>query len=354
MARNGSGTMLPVTNSWNPQITGTNATGPDFSALYTDLTAALTQSISNDGQTPIIGNLAMGNNKLTGLSAGSAAGNSLSWEQLFNQGLELSLASSTSPDIGAQLSVFILLTGAATITGFGATYKGPRYIRFAGINTLTNSATLVLPGGANITTAAGDTLIAYPIGNPATGWVVAFYQRASGAPVVPAVSPFFTGQIIESGAPAYPSGFLYCDGAAISRTTYAALFTAIGTTWGAGDGSTTFNVPDLRGRVTIAAGAGAGLTTRTLGQQNIGEENHQLTVGELAVHSHGVNDPTHTHGSSTFQTGNAGANSGQSGAAYASSGIAAALTGITIQNTGSGTPHNTMQPSAVVHKFIKT
>lgn len=51
-----------------------------------------------------------------------------------------------------------------------------------------------------------------------------------------------------------PDGFLACDGAAVSRTTYAALFAAIGTTWGAGDGSTTFNLPDLRESVEVGAG----------------------------------------------------------------------------------------------------
>ena len=53
-----------------------------------------------------------------------------------------------------------------------------------------------------------------------------------------------------------PSGFLSCDGAEVSRVTYAALFAAISTTWGAGDGSTTFNLPDLRGSTIIGAGAG--------------------------------------------------------------------------------------------------
>ena len=58
-----------------------------------------------------------------------------------------------------------------------------------------------------------------------------------------------------------PSGWLICDGSAVSRTTYATLFAAIGTTWGTGDGSTTFNLPDLRGRAPIGAGTGSGLTS---------------------------------------------------------------------------------------------
>src|SRR6185503_17406522 len=75
-------------------------------------------------------------------------------------------------------------------------------------------------------------------------------------------------------------GWLPCDGTAVSRTTYAALFSAIGTANGAGDGRTTFNVPDLRGRATIGSGSGSGLTSRALGAQ-VGAETHQLLSGEI-------------------------------------------------------------------------
>lgn len=57
------------------------------------------------------------------------------------------------------------------------------------------------------------------------------------------------GEVMDYAGPTPPSGWLVCDGSAVSRTTYAALFAAIGTAWGAGDGSTTFNLPDMRGRV---------------------------------------------------------------------------------------------------------
>lgn len=64
-----------------------------------------------------------------------------------------------------------------------------------------------------------------------------------------------------------PSGWLICDGTAVSRTTYADLFGIIGTAYGAGDGSTTFNLPDFRGRAPIGVGTGSGLTARTRGDQ---------------------------------------------------------------------------------------
>ena len=64
------------------------------------------------------------------------------------------------------------------------------------------------------------------------------------------------GFILPYGSTTAPSGFLACDGAAVSRTTYAALFAAIGETWGAGDSSTTFNVPDLEGAGLRGTGTG--------------------------------------------------------------------------------------------------
>jgi microcystin-dependent protein len=80
----------------------------------------------------------------------------------------------------------------------------------------------------------------------------------------------FVGTIIAFGGSTAPGGFLSCDGSAVSRTTYADLFTAISTTWGIGDGSTTFNLPDLRETALVGIGTrGGGVTahdTYTIGQ----------------------------------------------------------------------------------------
>lgn len=91
------------------------------------------------------------------------------------------------------------------------------------------------------------------------------------------------GDIKPSGRTANHANWLLCDGAAVSRTTYAALFATVGVTFGAGDGSTTFNVPDLRGRFPLGkAGAGTG---STLGG-----------TGGLIDHVHSVNPPDTTTG----------------------------------------------------------
>lgn len=190
MARNGSGTMVGLNNSWSPPISGQLAAAGDWQAIYLDLIAALTQSLSRDGQGPMTGNLQMGNNKITGLSDGTGTGQAISFAQLFNQGTEADLASAATTDIGAQLTNFLRITGTTTITSFGTNYKGPRFLRFEGVVTLTNSSTLILPGGANITTAAGDCLIVVPKATLGTadGWQVVGYQSAAGGPVAGSVT----------------------------------------------------------------------------------------------------------------------------------------------------------------------
>lgn len=94
-----------------------------------------------------------------------------------------------------------------------------------------------------------------------------------------------------------PSNWALCDGRLLSRASYPDLFNAIGVTWGAGDGSTTFAIPDLRSRMLVCAGAGAGLTSRAAGAYGggtldansppLGEETHVLANAEMPVHAHG-------------------------------------------------------------------
>lgn len=127
-----------------------------------------------------------------------------------------------------------------------------------------------------------------------------------------------------------------------NNITLSANATASGSTaitffiWGSGNGSTTFNLPDWRGRSPLGAGEGSGLTERIIGQTG-GEENHELTEDENATHSHGAND--------FFQTGTGFPFDPLGAGVFAVSGI---------PDSGLGDGHNTMHPYAVINWIIKT
>jgi hypothetical protein len=194
MARNGSGTYNLATG--NPVSTNTTISSTWANNTLADIAAALTQSVSKDGQTALTGNLPAGNNKVTGLSAGSNDGDSIRFEQLFSQGAPTDIASASTVDIGAQRTNFLNITGTTAITSLGTNYNGPKMLKFTGILTLTYDATtLVTPAGGSIVTAVGDTCIAIPkstTSGTADGWQIIAYQRVNGSPVSSALSAITT------------------------------------------------------------------------------------------------------------------------------------------------------------------
>jgi microcystin-dependent protein len=124
-------------------------------------------------------------------------------------------------------------------------------------------------------------------------------EATNGELAFPTGSMFpFAGASAPAATVGGVAAWLLCNGAAVSRTTYATLFAVLGSTYGAGDGSTTFNVPDLRGRIPMGAGTGTGLnasgtgaptgtaqTARTRGEW-LGEETHLLTGAESGTSAH--------------------------------------------------------------------
>lgn len=185
------------------------------------------------------------------------------------------------------------------------------------------------------------------------------------------------GVIAPYAGSAAPSGWLLCHGQAVSRTTFAALFTAIGTTYGSGDGSTTFNLPDLRGRVPVGKDdmggsaanrvttGGSGLNGAQLGaaggnqqmqshshtQQGTfattsdGQHNHELRVGQGA----GGSPYMGWNVSGTFSVFSTDFSDIQPNGVHTHN---VTLSGSTA-NTGSGNAQN-MQPSLILNYIIKT
>lgn len=159
-----------------------------------------------------------------------------------------------------------------------------------------------------------------------------------------------SGSVIDYGGATAPSGWLLCDGSAYSRVLYPTLFAAIGILYGAGDGSTTFLVPDCRGRVVAGKDdmggtqanrldtAGSGVDGKTLGG-NGGSENVAITVAQM---------PSHTHNIQNNNTAVGGLNILRVDAGAASTGISVT------EAVGSGFAHNNVQPTIVMNKIIKT
>ena len=121
------------------------------------------------------------------------------------------------------------------------------------------------------------------------GIAVADDNAVGGYPLIP------VGGLMPYAGATSPEGWLLCDGSAINRTTYANLFALIGTTYGSGNGTTTFNVPDMRSRMPIGAGAGTGLTSRALAATG-GAESVVVASGNLPTHTHSI---AHDHANVT-------------------------------------------------------
>lgn len=204
----------------------------------------------------------------------------------------------------------------------------------------------------------------------------AFWNYLNPATVAP-------GVISDFGGTTAPFGWYSCDGSVVSQAGDPGLFAAIGTNWNTGgEGAGNFRLPNLKGRTTIGAGTGSGLTPRTVGQQTIGEETHVLVPSETARlgHTHNI---SHTHVLPLAFNGNnpqffippVGAwGPGQTtrSSTYWVQGIAgiAAAANLNFFNTdqpsttdsggpsyngsdSNGGAHNNMQPSAVCLKIIK-
>lgn len=181
------------------------------------------------------------------------------------------------------------------------------------------------------------------------------------------------GSVVDYVGTTAPSGWLLCYGQAVSRTTYAVLFAVIGTTFGTGDGSTTFNLPDFRGRVAagkdnMGGTAASRLTTAkggvdgaTLGSAG-GVEEHTLTTAQIPAHTHtGTTGSSgnHSHTVSYVERGDGFGSSPAMSSATGAETKATSTSGAhthdftTASGGGTGGAHPNVQPTIVMNKIIK-
>jgi microcystin-dependent protein len=161
-----------------------------------------------------------------------------------------------------------------------------------------------------------------------------------------------------AGSSAPSSQWLICNGSAVSRTTYSALFGVLSTTFGSGDGSTTFNLPDLRGRTAVGVNTAAYLTTlgATAGSADAIVVSHNHTATSTST----VTDPGHTHTFARFEVGNVTAGANTAGnkqdvnrtTSSSTTGITVA-TSTTVNSTGSSGTNANLPPSIALNFIIR-
>lgn len=149
------------------------------------------------------------------------------------------------------------------------------------------------------------------------------------------------GKISGYGGTTAPAGWLMCDGSAVSRTTYASLFAVIGTSYGAGDGSTTFNLPNGKGRNFY--GRDSAQTEFDVVGEVGGEKAHYLTVNEMPSHSHTSIDRMMIWDAGKSPLG---------GIAAGSTAQSSGWGGNVVANNGGGAAHNNLGPYQVIGGFI--
>jgi microcystin-dependent protein len=344
LARNGSGSYSPPSNTWNPAVPETAILSDDWNATLADLATALTQSLASDGQTPAAAVIpfAQGIRVSDGLITApsiSVIGDTDTgfYFPAANQAAlvcgGVSVLSATSSGVTFPLGV--TFAGNQTVTG-NLTVNGNTTIGNAGADTLsvvatgtftgnqtfngtaTFTSTVTVPDASftnaklatvatatikgrvtagtgaveDLTGAQATTILSAVVGDSGSGGTkglvpapaagdTAAARFLSAAGTFAAAVP--VGSITMYAANAAPTGWLECNGGAVSRTTYAGLFAAIGTVFGVGNGTTTFNLPEMRGEFARGWDNSRGIDpARAFGSAQ---------ADELKAHVHSVTPP---------------------------------------------------------------
>lgn len=231
-----------------------------------------------------------------------------------------------------------------------AVYAPPVAKQYIIYNSTSYNATIYNSTVLGNTTAAGSGVVIAPT-NSTLVWSDGTNFFSSGS-----VEPTGTVKMWAGAVASPPTGYLACTGAAVSRTTYASLYAVIGTTFGSGDGSTTFNLPNLQDRFPIGAGntysvANTGGATTTT---SIPAHTHSASFSGSALgnHSHGVSDPGHRHAMPKNQV-RISINNVYVGTTYNSERLTVdnlpteyATTGIGIDSASAGTPSGSVSVSS--------
>jgi microcystin-dependent protein len=196
-----------------------------------------------------------------------------------------------------------------------------------------------------------DTGVVVAPGKFEAGTVFQEYQPTTNPPSYGLLVP--TGAVIPYAGPLAPAtdppdGWLFCNGASLLRTTYSILYDVIGTTYGSVDG-THFNLPDLRSRLPLGAGAGAGLTARTLATPG-GQE----SITDVPSHDHNLQLNEETAANTVSVTTSGGSTNNGVATGVGTAGVITSINNKTLNviSTGS-TSVNVMNPFLVLNYIIK-
>jgi microcystin-dependent protein len=344
MSRNGAGSYTPPSNTWNPATPDTAILSDDWNDTLDDLATALTQSLASDGQTTASAVIPFAQGVL--VSAGALGTPSIAVIGDADTGIYFPAANQsalvcggiavlTATSTGVTFPLGVTFAGNQTVTG-NLTVNGNTIIGNAGTDTLSVAATGTFTGSQTFNgTATFTSTVTVPdasftnakLATVATATIKGRITAGTGAPedltatqattilnavvgdsgsggtkgLVPApaagdaaavkvlvadgtwqaVVP--VGSITMYGANTPPTGWLECNAAAVSRTTYAALFAVIGTTFGVGNGTTTFNLPESRGEFMRGWDNARGVDTgRVFGSAQ---------ADEFEAHVHSVQPP---------------------------------------------------------------
>jgi hypothetical protein len=288
--------------AFNPAMPGSSATPVAWNTLLDDVETGLSTTWCRDGQSTVTADIPMRAHKFTGLAAGTAGGNSVRYDEFY--------VAVTPTTTGGTSTAYTLTYGvdiSALVDGM------TNVVQFNAANGVAATLNVNALGAIPLQYyAAGDWRVA-PSGLIGANQIVRVAYHAGSVAYRLLGLQNRTGEVVPFAGATAPAGSLLCYGQAISRTDYVGLFTALGTVYGAGDGTTTFNLPDLRGRVAggkdnMGGSAAGRLTGGTVLGAPLGLETKEslgpTTGGVLVTNSAlniSVSQDGHTHNVAVIQ-----------------------------------------------------